>query len=492
MSTAPPRPQDAAPARVPMTNVDFAWLRMDEPTNLMMISGVLVFDEPLPFERLRSALERRLLPIPRFRQRVVVPARGRPHWLADDGSFDLDAHLTHSALPGDGGEPELSDEVSRLMSTPLDDSRPLWQFHLIDNYLGGSVVMGRLHHCIGDGVALMLVLLSLTDVAAEVVSAKGRHDSPLTDLFTPGATDFAAARRHTERVMPETMRLMLHPVEALRSTRRWLVRTAAAGTFGRLVAKRPDPKTAFKGRLSVEKRAAWSEPIPIAEVKAVQAAMGGTINDILLTAMTGGLRRYLEEHGVPPAEGLNFRAAVPVNLRPLENMARLGNEFGLVFLALPVGLADPTERLAELRRRMHALKRSAESVMVLSVLKLMGMAPRAIQRLVVRFMGTKATAVMTNVPGPRETLYFGGRPIRDIFFWVPQSGRLGMGISIFSYAGRARLGVATDAGLVPDPERIIAGFHAEFAAMRRLAGVEPAPELAPDPAAESVAGAAPV
>lgn len=469
MTTATHDPPGRAPAREAMSNVDFAWLRMDDPTNLMMISGVLVFDRPLTMERLRAVVEERLLPIPRFRQRVVAPAWGRPRWEVADG-FDLDDHLSHSSLPDPGGDLELSAAVSRLMSTPLDYERPLWHFHLIDNYRGGSVVMGRLHHCIGDGVALMLVLLSMTDAAAEIAVEDGRPPSPLTDLFTPGPVDVEAARRHAEQIMPETIRLMLSPVEALRSTSKWLVRAAATGAFGRLTARWPDPKTLFKGPLTPDKRAAWSEPVPLDEIRAVKEALGGTINDILLTAMTGGLRRYLDGRGALPRGRLDFRAAVPVNLRPLENMARLGNEFGLVFLPLPVGMGDPVARLAELRRRMAAAKRSAESVMVLGTLNLLGMAPEAIQRFVVRFMGTKATAVMTNVPGPKETLYFAGAPIRDIFFWVPQSGRLGMGISIFSYAGRARLGVATDVGLVPDPEGIIAGFHEEFAAMRRLAG----------------------
>jgi WS/DGAT/MGAT family acyltransferase len=477
-----------------MSNVDVAWLRMDEPTNLMMVNGVLVFDRPLAMERVRAVVERRMLPIPRFRQRVVRPARGRPHW-EDAADFRLDDHLSRTALPGDGGDAALAAEVSRLMSTPLDYSRPLWSFHLLDNYRGGTAVMGRFHHCIGDGVALMLVLLSLTDLAAEVAAAEGGSESPLTDLFTPGACDLEAARRHAERVMPETMRLMLHPVEALRSTRRWLVRTAATGSFGKLVVRRPDPKTPFKGRLSTEKRAAWSDPVPLAEVRAVKAKLGGTINDLLLTAMTGGLRRYLAARGGLKGR-LDFRAAVPVNLRPLENMVRLGNEFGLVFLPLPVGVDDPVARLAELRRRMETLKRSAESVMVLGALRLMGMTPQAVQRLVVRFLGTKATAVMTNVPGPKEVLYFDGAPIKDIFFWVPQSGRVGMGISIFSYAGNARLGVATDVALVPDPERIIAGFHEEFDAMRRLAGVgsgaaDPAPVAAAPPDAEAAPEPAP-
>jgi hypothetical protein len=174
-----------------------------------------------------------------------------------------------------------------------------------------------------------------------------------------------------------------------------------------------------------------------------------------------------------PHKALNFRAAMPVNLRPLEKMSDLGNQFGLIFLSLPVGILDPVERLAELRRRATALKRSTEPVVVYGILRALGISPHFIQRLVVRIFATKATAVMTNVPGPKQTLYLAGKPIQDIFFWVPQSGRVGMGVSILSYAGHVRLGVGTDAGLVPDPEGIVKGFHEEMAELKRLAGIPP-------------------
>ena len=226
---------------------------------------------------------------------------------------------------------------------------------------------------------------------------------------------------------------------------------ASAGAFSRLVLRLPDPPTIFKGPLGIPKRVAWSEPIAVDDVKEVGRALEGTINDVLLSAMTGGLRRYLDRKG-KKAHGLNFRAAMPVNLRPLDDMADLGNQFGLVFLSLPVGIDDPVERLDELRRRSVALKRSAEPVVVYGILKLLGIVPLAVQRLVVKIFAAKTTAVMTNVPGPREELYLAGKPIGEIFFWVPQSGRVGLGISIFSYAGHVRLGVASDAGLIPDPE----------------------------------------
>ena len=156
---------------------------------------------------------------------------------------------------------------------------------------------------------------------------------------------------------------------------------------------------------------------------------------------------------------------MPVNLRPLEEMAALGNRFGLVFLDLPVGIADPRARFDAMRRASLALRRTAEPLVVHGLLSLAGRSPMAIQRLLVAIFGSKATAVFTNVPGPRSRLYFAGRPLSDLYFWVPQAGRLGLGVSIFSYAGVVRMGIGTDAGLVPDPERIVDGFAAELDAL---------------------------
>src|SRR6185295_6156630 len=146
-----------------------------------------------------------------------------------------------------------------------------------------------------------------------------------------------------------------------------------------------------------------------------------------------------------------------------------GNRFGLIFLSIPVGIADPVARLAELKRLSKKLRVSAEPVVVFAILRLLGLVPRFVQKLIVSIFATKTTAVMTNVPGPRETLYLAGVPITDVFFWVPQSGRVGLGISICSYDGRVRLGIGTDAALVPDPETIAEEFHREFEDMQRLA-----------------------
>jgi diacylglycerol O-acyltransferase len=461
--------EDPDTLREPLSAVDHAWLRMDEPSNLMIINGALVMDEPVSFERLKAMMRRRLLPIRRFRQHIVH-VHGDPYW-EEDPELDLDHHLHRMALQGPGDEGTLRGVVSDLMSEPLDLKRPLWCFYLLEGFKGnGCVLVGRLHHSIGDGMALLLVLLSLTDLTAGELGAEMPDDldSPFTDLFRLPPRGIEAAKQLAERIMPDGVRLMQQSADAFSSLGLLSTGVGSLSAFTRLVLRLPDPSTIFKGPLGIPKRVAWSEAIAVDDIKEIGRALKGTVNDVLLSAMTGGLRRYLVGRG-EKADGLNFRAAMPVNLRSLDDMAELGNQFGLIFLSLPVGIADPVERLAELHERSDALKRSAEPVVVYLILKLLGMVPLAVQRFVVGLFAAKTTAVMTNVPGPREVLHLAGTPIREMFFWVPQSGRVGLGISIFSYAGHVRLGLASDAGLVPDPERIIAGFHEELAELQARA-----------------------
>jgi len=191
------------------------------------------------------------------------------------------------------------------------------------------------------------------------------------------------------------------------------------------------------------------------------AQIANTINDVLVSAAAGALRRYLLERGEDVSD-LEIRVAVPVNMRPLDEAIKLGNQFGLVFLALPLGITDAEDRLAEVKRRMDDIKASVQPAVALGVLTALGYAPGALQPLAVQFFGSKASAVLTNVPGPREQLYLAGKRLKKAMFWVPQSGRLGLGISILSYNGEVMVGVASDTGLVPDPERIVAGFKSDL------------------------------
>jgi WS/DGAT/MGAT family acyltransferase len=340
----------------------------------------------------------------------------------------------------------------------------------VENYRGGSALIGRFHHCMGDGIGLMMVLLAMSDF--ESGTAAGAADlasrNPFLNLVRGDDVDIAAVRRKLERLMPEGMRLLLKPLEAFRALGVWRRGAACTAALVRLTFRSSDSKTLLNARLGVPKRAAWSDATPIEEIQRIREGLGGTVNDLLLTALAGGVRRYLLERD-GEAGCKDFRATIPVNLRPLEKLATLGNEFGLVYLSLPVRIADPVARLAELRRRMEKLKRSAESLVSLRVLSLMGRLPAAAQRGLVRMFASKATAVMTNVPGPAQTLYIAGNPIREMLFWVPRSARLSLGVSILTYAGKVCLGIATDAGLVPDPERIVEGYQRELAAMRELA-----------------------
>lgn len=461
----------------PLSNVDAAWLRMEDPTNLMMVSGILTFKEPVEYGRIREVIGRRLLQFDRFRKRVVqsrVPLA--PAYWEYDPHFNLDAHLHRVALPEPGDKATLQEMVSHLMSMPLDFTKPLWMAHVIENYEGGTAVCMRLHHCIADGMALVYVLLSLTDLSPDAKvgndakvkqprSRRGLLGGGLTSMLKQTSATAGAARSLTKRALHEGRTTLTRPTRAVEIAQWGGDNVLAAG---RLFLRSHDPDTSFKGKLGTQKRAAWSRPLAMKDVKKIKNATGGTVNDVLVAAMTGGLRRYLLGRG-EDVRGLSFRAAVPINLRQPDEMGTLGNKFGLLFLDLPVGIADPLDRLDEVHKRMEELKTSKEGPVGLAVLGTMGVVPQELQGTLVEMFGKKLTAVMTNVPGPPMPLYMGGVRIHELMFWVPQSGRLGLGISIISYAGKVQLGVATDAGLVPNPDAIIEGFYEEFDALLALA-----------------------
>jgi len=233
-----------------------------------------------------------------------------------------------------------------------------------------------------------------------------------------------------------------------------------AAEIARLALMNDDSTTRFKGELGVSKRVAWAEPLNLDKIKAVGKVWGCSVNDVLLSAVAGALRDYLVEKGDSIPASLEVRAIVPVNLRPSEKAARLGNFFGLVFLALPVGVANPLERLYEVRRRMNELKESYQPLLALGLLGIVGMGPNLLQQQLLDILSRKASAVMTNVPGPRQPLYLGGAHITEMMFWVPQSGRIGMGVSILSYDGRVQFGLVADRQLVADPEAVIGRLEA--------------------------------
>jgi WS/DGAT/MGAT family acyltransferase len=455
----------------PMSKVDTAWLRMERPTNLMMITGVIVLDGALDVDVLRHAIESRFLAFHRFRQRPVELA-GQWYWELDD-TFDIHWHVRRAALVSPAGKAELQEYVSNLASSPLDPSKPLWQFHLIENYEGGAALVMRIHHCYADGIALVQVLLSLHDTSAhprhrktQPTRPQGNAGNVFERLLAPAMHRVEHAAELVESALHKAFDWARDPQAAAESVL-GMARTGtheASEILRELVhalSLADDPATRFKGPLGVFKRVAWCDPLPLADVKAVGKALGATINDVLLACATGALRAYLLECG-DRVDGLTIRATVPVNLRPVERAGDLGNRFGLVMLDLPIGLANPVARLVAVRDGMVAIKHSRQAIMTYGLLSALGVGPGMLQRPALELLSRKATAVATNVPGPQVPLFLCGTPVREMMFWVPQSGSIGMGVSILSYAGSVYFGLISDTRLVPDPDRIIGRFASEL------------------------------
>lgn len=453
------------PKRERMAPVDVSWLRMDRPTNRMVVVSVLTLAKPVDIARLERTLATRLLAFYRFRQRIERLPTG--FWWSEDPHFDLTRHIKHVRLPGAGDKAELERLVAELASLPLDDTHPLWQYQIVEDYEGGAAVISRTHHALADGMALVHVLLSLTDDRPDApeggpstVGAKGdgETEDAWPALLEPVTLAMARGFRLSAAAWHALQEMATNPAKALDYARQG---TGIVGELAYLLLMPQDTPTRFKGKPLGEKRVAWSEPIPLPEVKAVGRVLGCSVNDLLLASVAGALRNYLAQNGDVTA-GVELRAVVPVNLRPPGSERELGNRFGVVGVELPVGVENPLARLYEVRRRMEDLKRSYEPPVTLGLFAALGYAPQIVQDQLFDLLLGRATAIMTNVPGPRHPLYIAGASVKQMMFWVPQSGDIGMGVSILSFDGHVQFELMTDAALVPDPEAVIAHFRPEF------------------------------
>jgi WS/DGAT/MGAT family acyltransferase len=471
--------------RESVSSVDVAWLRMDRPSNLMVICGVLVLHERVTIARLRSTIAKRFLRFPRFRQRPVSTAGGY-QWRTDE-QFDISRHVKLVELARGAGAAELEALVSKLVSARLDHRHPLWQFQLVANYQRGSAVIVRIHHCYADGIALIQVLLSMTDADRDgtltgPLPPPPEHggdsdDDPLLQLLAPISGMLKMASSAGSTLLDKGSELWSDPTKAVALLQGG---GALAGEIAKLALMSEDSATRFKGLPGIAKRVAWADPISLEEVKAVGKALCCSVNDVLLSSVAGALRAYLVHRG-DEVNNIVIRALVPVNLRPPEKAYRLGNKFGLVFLNLPIGIENPVARLYAVRANMRSLKGSYQPVIALGILAAMGAGPQILQEQLLAMLAKNATAVMTNVPGPPQPLYFAGAKIDRLMFWVPQSGNIGMGASIITYAGEVQFGLITDRGLCPDPERVIERFAPEFEKLVLATLMAPWPwEVAPE------------
>ena len=458
-----------------MTYADNFWLCMDNPDNLMVITGFMEFEELVDFKRLVLTVEQRLASIPRFRKRVVKSPYGvgAPTWEFDE-HFDIRSHLHRVALPGAGDKAELQNMVGDFMAIPLDYKKPLWQVHLIENYGEGCVILFRIHHCIADGIALVHVLLSAADADPDAVCPERVppvKKKQTTSLFPRGLGGLiktvkrarGATFRVGEKLLEECREVVSSPDQLVELAKTGSeLTTDVAAILARLTVMPSDPDTAFKGRIGVRKTAVWTEPMSLDKIKIVGKAIStATLNDVLIATVTGAMRSYLKSRNHRVNE-LDLRVLVPVNIRKPGTEEDLGNKFSLVFLPLPIYIEDPVLRLKEVRRRTDHLKKSADAIVNFGLLNFVGVLPQTFARHFANFFSNKASAVLTNVPGPKEPLYFAGKKINNMMFWVPRSGTIGLGISILSYDGKVTVGIAADEGLMPDPEVLLEGFEDEF------------------------------
>jgi diacylglycerol O-acyltransferase / wax synthase len=449
---------------IPMSSVDRSWFRMESPENPMMISAVLIFEQPLSVSRLKRTLDERFLTFRRFRQRVIQQG-DRAYW-QDDPLFHIDNHVHRIALAGDAGKRELQALVSDMNSTALDFRRPLWQIHYIDQYDGGCALLVRIHHCIADGISLVRVLLSLTDKQAEPTLRKMR---PAGAPVMPARPE-NAFRRYTRKLFEtgQTAREQASLfMKSLRSDPGYpmkLASTAGGVSFDllKLGLAPAEPKTCLNPALSGRKQVAWADPLSLAEVKVCARALKGTANDVLLCAAAGAIQKHFNTTGETPPE-CGIRVAVPFNLRPLNQpIETLGNQFGLVLVSLPVEVGDPVMRFRQIQDNMNRLKRSYQAQVTYSLLDLFGRGPDVLERRALSLLSGKASAVLTNVPGPKEPVYLAGAKLKQPMFWVPQNGNIGIGMSIFSYAGTVQFGITIDRSIPVDPEAAMDYFRESF------------------------------
>ena len=384
----------------PMDPVDVTWLRMDRPTNRMIIVGLLILDGPADVARIEATLAERILAFHRFRQRAETRAAGLT-W-CDDPNFDIAHHIKRVRLPGDGGKSELQRLVAELAGRALDFARPLWEFHIVEDYDGGAAVITRIHHAIADGVALVDVLLSLTDENPNPSTSRGGRDIgkrvsgiAWEDMFGVAGRLIGAGLRLSDQALKASIGIATHPSRTVDYVRQG---TGIAAELAYLLLMPSDTQTRLKGTPVGDKRVAWADPIALPEVKAVSRALGCSINDMLLAAVAGAIKGYLAEKG-DPTQGVELRALVPINLRPPGGGQELGNRFGIIAVELPVGLESPLERVYEVRRRMEALKTSYEPSVTLGLFAGLGYAPQVVQDRLFDLLLSRATAVMTNVPG---------------------------------------------------------------------------------------------
>lgn len=428
----------SAPKVESLSKADAMWLHAEAPTNHFVITSLALLDAPPDVDRVKTMLAHRLELHPRLRQVVDDPSvsLSGAHWMPAK-HFDLDAHIHRVALPAPAGKRELAAFIGDLVGQPIDLKRPLWHLYAVDGPGQGGALVGRFHHSLGDGQAMVRMLLTLTDPTPDGWQR----------AYTPAAPRRRRRRSHRGSPITRLMGQLPHAPTLARKA------VEGAGTLARLTLMDHDWPTRLRGELTLLKGVAWTDPMPLAAVKQTARGSGTTVNDVVVSVIAGGIGAYLRRHGID-VTGVRIRAMVPVDLRPPGDTGMTGNRFSLIYLELPVGVRDARERLMRVKLEMDRIKVSFEPAAGWILVRGLGLLPAALERVMSAFYADKATLVLTNVRGPEQQLYLAGAPLRQMTFWVPESGGLGIGISIYSYAGEVTVGVVSDRRLIADPEEL--------------------------------------
>jgi diacylglycerol O-acyltransferase len=459
-----------------LSSIDTVMVRVDNPASVNVVTGLMIFGAPVRQDRVEQIIETRVLRFDRFRQRLVTPEQSwrTPYW-EDASRIDFDYHLKEVTLSPPGDRAALQELISALAVEPLDSAHPLWQMHLVGPRDRGYAMICRVHHSLADGVGLAHVVLSMTDTETDNPPSAARRD--------PGGP--APARINTRRQRARALaRRGVDTLISLPSSQEVLQGGIDAVTdLSDLLLSPADTDTVLRGEPSIAKRVAWSEPIALDEIKAIGHRMGATVNDVLLAATAGAVRSYLLACGTS-LDGAAVRALVPVSVRPPGAEMQLGNRIGVIFVPLPVELADPAERLAELKWWMDNQKGSFQVPVIHRAMQAAGRLPAKPLNLAVDYLCTKASVVVTNVKGPAERRSLAGAPLEEIMFWIPRYGGIGVALTIISYAGQVWVGAISDRDTVSDPETVIADFRDELDVLLVQASAQESPPPAPSLASQ--------
>src|SRR5689334_3218950 len=452
-----------------LTPLDATFLELEEAdaTEHMHIGALLVFD-PLPgggtpsFEEGLAHLEQRIDALPRYSQRLSQPHTGGlswPSWEPDE-EFDIRNHVHRAALPAPGGEAQLMEWLGNYWSHRLDRQRPLWDAVVLEGLENGrGAICTKTHHCLVDGVGSLDIGYVLLDTSRRPDGGWARHAAappPEDDPSTVQRVLHGARAGVDAAVHPHRLAEMLRHSKALAEL---IVRDE-------LIAA---PKSSLNQPISSERRYAVVHA-SLKQLKDVKNALGGTVNDVALASVTGGLRRVLLARGEePPERGL--RAMVPVNIRRAGDQLSLGNQTTSLFVHLPVAEPEPQHRYRLTMAEAEGLKSGTQAVGGETLLQVAGAAPPVLHSLLAQslFASRLFNVTVTNVPGPQIPLYAMGAKLREIYPLVPIAAEHAIGIAVMSYNGRLVFGVNADRDTVPDLDELVDGIRESLAELRRLA-----------------------